>query len=417
MEHATGRDLERFFYDWVERPGSPDLDITTEYLPDSQQARVVVKQTQAGEPFHIPLKLVFHCPGAAAPTVVEQEMTEKELTLRVPLSEPLARLDVDPDQAVLAEIKETKPRDLWRAQLLQAPDVPARIRAARHIAASKSDADRELLARAFAEEKFWAIKVELASALGTAGGAGCRDALLQGLHHADARVRKACVESLGKFPREATVTTVLKETLQKGDPSYAVEGAALTAYARQGQPDAAAVITPWLSKPSHDDVLRGSALVALGATQDPAALETLLSWTQPGKPRNSRTAALRALTEAARSKKLTDAQRQKVLKALTAALETDDRFLRFNVLSALPDLGPLAQSALPAVDKIAQDESEGRMREMAKNIADRIRANAKGSAAPASTELAQLREEVKRLQSEQNKLRERLDRYEKAGRK
>ncbi len=40
LERATGRDLERFFYDWVERPGNPDVEVTTEYVPDSRQARL-----------------------------------------------------------------------------------------------------------------------------------------------------------------------------------------------------------------------------------------------------------------------------------------------------------------------------------------------------------------------------------------
>ena len=54
------------------------------------------------------------------------------------------------------------------------------------------------------------------------------------------------------------------------------EGAALAAYARQGQKDAVAVITPWLSKTSFEDTLAGDALTALGATEDPAVLATLL---------------------------------------------------------------------------------------------------------------------------------------------
>jgi aminopeptidase N len=414
MERATSRDLERFFYDWVERPGNPDLEVTTEYLTDNQQSQILVKQTQAGEPFHFPLKVVLYGSGSTVPTILEQEMTEKELTLRVPLPGPLTRVDIDPEQAVLAEIKETKPSHLWRSQLLDGPSVPARIRAAQHFGQSKTDEDRELLAKAFAGEKFWAVQVELASALGTAGGGPCRDALLQGLHSPDARVRRACVENLGKFAADASVGGVIKETMQKGDPSYAVEGAALTAYAGLKQKDSVTMIMPFLSKPSHQDVLASAALSALGQTQDPAALETLLSWTKPGKPRNCRTAALRALTDMAKAKSLTDPQRQQILKALSEALESDDRFLRFTILNALPNLGPLALSTLPAVDKLVKEAPDGRIKEMAKSVADRIRAQSSAGSGAASQEISQLREEIKRLQSDQEKLRERLDRYEKA---
>src|SRR5262249_6083980 len=41
IEAETGRDLEHFFYDWTERPGSVVLDVNTSYSPEQKQARVV----------------------------------------------------------------------------------------------------------------------------------------------------------------------------------------------------------------------------------------------------------------------------------------------------------------------------------------------------------------------------------------
>jgi aminopeptidase N len=142
MERAAGRDLGRFFHDWLERPGNPELTITTEYVPDARQARVLVEQRQAGEVFHFSLRLVLHTSGAALPMLVTREVVEKEVHLRIPLPGRLERIDVDPDQEVLAEIKEAKPRDLWRAQLLESPSIAARSRAVEHFAASKAEEDR-----------------------------------------------------------------------------------------------------------------------------------------------------------------------------------------------------------------------------------------------------------------------------------
>jgi aminopeptidase N len=414
LERATDRDLERFFYDWLERPGNPELEVTTEYLPDSRQARIDVKQTQAGEPFHLPLKIVLTCARADAPTVLEEEMTGKQLTLQVPLPAPPERVDVDPDQTVLMELKETKSRALWSAQLLQAPSVPARLRGTEHFAQSKTEEDHELLAKAFASEKFWGVKVEIAKALGNAKDKVAKQALLQGLQQSDARIRKACIDSLAKFEHDADVAAVLKQILQKGDPSYAVESAALMAYAKQAEKDALAVITPWITKPSHQDTLAGAALTASGMTHDPAVLDSLMSWTQPDKPRSLRTAAQLGLVELVRSKQLTDAQRQQIVKSFVTTLEETDRSSRFAVLRALPELGPLAASALPVVEKMIQDESRPRLKEMLKGVADKIRAQA--GTTPATAELNQLREEVIRLQREQDDLRKRLDKYEKVAR-
>jgi aminopeptidase N len=284
LERTTGRDLERFFYDWVERPGNPDLEVASEYVPESQQARLTIKQTQSGEPFEFPLKMVLTCAGAKEPVVLDEMMSEKELNVRLPLPGPLERIDVDPDLAILTELKETKSQALWRAQLLESPLVPARLRAAQHFAQSKVTEDHELLARALGQERFWGVKIELATALGNVKGKVAKEALLKGLKETDARVRKACMDGLGKLGPDAEVAATLKDILAKGDASYAVEGAALAAYARQGQKDAVAVITPWLSKVSHQDTLADAALTALGATEDPAVLDTLLGWTKPENP-------------------------------------------------------------------------------------------------------------------------------------
>ena len=418
LERTAGRDLERFFYDWLERPGNPDLTVATEYLPDVQQAKLTIQQTQAGEPFEIPVKIALTCAGAKEPIVLEEMMTEKELNLRIPLPGPLERVDVDPDQAILTELKETKSQALWRAQLLEGPNVPARLRATQHFAQSKAESDHELLAQAFAKEKFWGVKIELATALGTAKGAVCRKALLQGIRDSDARVRRASLDGLAKFDRDAAIATVAKEILQKGDPSYAVEGAALAAFAKHAPKEALAVLTPWISKPSHQDVLASAALAALGATEDPAVLDTLLNWTDAAKPRIHRAAALRGLAQLAKSKGLSDAQRHQIVKILVGGLETDDQFVRFTLLQTLPDLGPQAASALPLLDKLAQSESRSGVKNRIKSIASRIRGAILATTAGGVVRWTlHLREQVNRLEREQEELRKRLEKFESAGSK
>jgi aminopeptidase N len=442
MERSSGRDLERFFYDWAARAGSPELEVTTEYAPDDRQAHIVVKQTQAGEAFHFPLKLVLTCEGASQPVVLQPEMTDKELTLQVPLSGALQRIDVDPDQAVLATITEKKGRDLWQAQLLDAPSVALRLRAVRHFAQQTgdeeqgmraffgfggdnrprpqvqiSDEDRALLARAFGQEKFWGVQLSLASALETAGGAVSREALLQGLHNSDARIRRACLDHLGRMGRDAKVAAIAKEIFQKGDPSYRVEGAALATYARQGQKDAVALITPWLSRSSHGDIAREEALSALAQTRDPAVLETLLTWAQPSKPRNCRSAALRGLAQLAQRTKLAPDQRQQVVKTLLGELEREAGFAQLTAVFALQQLGPEAAAALPKLDELIRKESNTRVHQMLQNAADRIRQQAKPKESGETGDVAQLREEVKRLRQEVERLRARVEREDKVGAK
>jgi len=152
--------------------------------------------------------------------------------------------------------------------------------------------------------------------------------------------------------------------------------------------------------------------VALGATEDPAVLDTLLGWTKPEKPRGRRAAALRGLSQLAKGKRVTDEQRQQIVKSLVAALETDDLASRVTVLQTLPELGPLATSALPLLDKMAQEQSRSGLKRTIKAAADRIRAQSGAVTTGEASELNRLREEVKRLERDQEELRKRLDKFE-----
>jgi aminopeptidase N len=414
LERESGRNLERFFYDWTERPGHPVLEVTTEYLPASQQARVVIKQTQSGEPFHFPLTVLLHSAGSAKPVAVQQDVTDKEYTVLVPLPGPLTLVEVDPEQTILAEIKETKSRDLWAAQLTNGSTVPVRIRAAQHFKDSKTDEDRELLAGALAKEPFWGVQSEIAADLASQGGDKARDALLQGAKHANAKVRRSCIDHLGSFKEDPVIADAMKQILANGDPSYAVCGAAMATYAKQKGKDAFALLSPYLSKPSHNDVFKSSALTALGNSGDLSALDTLLNSAKVGNPRRVRSAALQGVIQLARKAKPNDDQRKQIQGGLTAALEGDDPLGHFAVLNALPELGSLGTALLPQVEKLSRDAASERERTMATRTAERIKSEGKPATPSASDEVKQLREEIERLKRDQAELREKLKKFEKS---
>lgn len=412
LERVSGRNLERFFYDWTERPGSPVLEVATEYLPATRQAKVAVKQTQKGEPFHFPLTVRLACAGSDKPVTIEQDVTDREYTFLVSAPGALTQVEVDPEQTILGEIKESKSHDLWAAQLMNGPSAAVRLRAAQHFRDSKTEEDRELLAAALAKEKFWGVQSEIAATLGKMGGSKARDALLRGSAHADARVRSACLRGLGDIPADATVAEAALNVLRKGDPSYAVCGAAMTAYVKHKGKDAVAVLTPWLSRPSHYDSLCAGALAALSNTKDPAILDTLVKYAKPGHSRRSRAAALRGLTQLAADAKLDPKQSKQIAGVLTTALESDDQMMQFMVMAALDKGGPIAEAMLPALDKYSTGSADGRIRNRAKQLADRIRSQSKPDTAKVSAEMKQLREEVDRLKREQTDLRERLRKLE-----
>lgn len=421
FERETGRSLERFFYDWTERPGHPVLEVQTDFDPDTHQAIVSVKQTQSGDAFHFPLRVKFSLPARTAPSEGEEEapglqrprledldVTEKEQTFHFTFPDRPSMVEIDPDLSLLAELKETKSRQLWRAQLLPGASVISRYRAAQHFAQGASAGDGDLLAGVLASDKFWAVQAEAAASLSSIGGPEARDALIAGLKLAHPKVRRACAEQLGKYKRDAKASSALKELLAKGDASYNVEAEALGAYAKLQQPDAVAVIKPWLDRSSNGEVLRSAALRALGSSEDMAVLDTLLSWAQRGKPRACRSAALLAAGQLARNGTATEEQQRRVVKAITDSIEGETGFMQLGAATALRDLGRAATPALPTLEALLAREPEGRRHEMLRRTIEQIR-----SGAPAAPELTRIQQELDKLRQDNAALKERLDRVEK----
>jgi aminopeptidase N len=412
MERVSGRSLERFFYDWTERPGHPLLNVGVSYLADTKQVRIAVKQTQAGEAFQFPLPLAIFANGSSQPVRYEPQVTDKEHVFFVNVPGRPRMVLVDPDLTVLAEITEDKGHDQWATQLREVPTVAARVAAARHLGQGKRPEDCEALAAALKAEKFWGVQVYVARALGDAGGDASRDALVAGLKLSDARVRAECAEQLGKFHRDEKAVAALKAKLAEGDASYRAEAEAVRAYAKLQPPGVVAVVRPYLEKPSHNEVIRKAALEGLGASQDLSALDTLTAWTQRGKPRQARTTALKALAELARTANPSVEQRKRIVTAVSAGLENEGRRVRGAAVEALRELGRSAAPTLPALEAIARHDPDARARESAKKAVEAVRANS-----PAPLELTRLREELERLRKANAALQERLDRFERKNEK
>ncbi len=344
MEEASGQNLQRFFYDWTERGGYPILQVTTTSAPGQKTAKVTIEQTQAGEPFHFPLRLSF---TSAGDQKVDQviPVTQKWMTCTVPLPGALQMVEVDPGQTLLVEIHETKSRDLWVAQLHHAASVPARIRAVEHFAGSKKSGDCKALCQALAAEPFCGVKDEIAQALAKSKTPACRDALIAQLTDKNAKVRRACARALGEFGHDKVAAAALATLLRHGDESYFVLESSMNACARLDPKEALPLARPWLNEASYHDVLRRTALDALGHSQDSTVFDSILAWTRRGKPRDVRTVAFHSLAELASNTKLTGEQVRRTVDLLIASLEGENWSIVSTAQEALKDLASKVDKA------------------------------------------------------------------------
>src|SRR5262249_24017745 len=127
VEQVTGRSFERFFYDWTERPGHPVLDVAYTWNETEKTAEIMVKQTQKEDAFTFPLVLEFRGADGAEPARLTREITDKQATIVTRLSSSPTMFIVDPDQSLLKEITENKPREMWVEQIVKDPNPAGRI--------------------------------------------------------------------------------------------------------------------------------------------------------------------------------------------------------------------------------------------------------------------------------------------------
>ena len=104
FEAASGRDLKQFFDQWLRRPGYPELDVT--WATDSAAGMIEIGIVQAERfgSFEFPLRLALTDSSGMTRRVEFAVPAQPESRLVLPISGPVARVDVDPDVELLARI-------------------------------------------------------------------------------------------------------------------------------------------------------------------------------------------------------------------------------------------------------------------------------------------------------------------------
>ncbi len=406
IEEVTGRSMGRFFYDWTQRPGAPVVKVRYKWLAEDHMASVEVEQKQETAAFQFPLKVEFSFGKSDPPFSVTHDMTEKKDRFFVPLAKRPTMVRVDPDQAVLMELDEDKPRDLWVVQLSEDKNPVGRIRAAKHLGESDRPEDLRLLSERLTKEPFWAAQAAIANALGESGEDAARDALLTAISTKNAKARAAVVEALGNFIGDEAVEKALKRVVDKGDPSYRVEANAIKAYADVSEEGVQEFLEPFMTRESDNEIIRSAVLSALGEHCGAAALDLLIDWTPAAKPFACRRAAVQALSEMLKKEDISEDDKTRVVEAMTGCLKQGSRRLQNAAMDSLGELGRSAKSALPEIDRLVKLGGP-RVRAKAKETAKKIR-----TSAPQPAAVGDLHERLSELQRECEKLKDRLKKIE-----
>jgi aminopeptidase N len=410
VEAASGRNFERFFEQWIDRAGFPELSVECEWDDEAGECRLEIAQRQGGDDtpacFELDLEVAFLVDGQCRRESIELARARQLFTFAL-ASEPEACC-IDPRERVLATTTFERPVVPLERTLLAAPWAPARAEAAAALGVDGSPRAVRALARALRGDPFWRVQAAAAAALGVARGEAARRALERALRSADhPKTRRAAAEALGAF-RDAAATRALRRVVQGGDESYFVEAAASRALGRTRQPGALEVLKEALAtrRRSWNEVVRCGAiagLASLGAAHRDEVVEALVPWPQPRRFVRCRQAAAQALGEIGMGSGV-------AREALERLLEDSEFRVVLTAAQALGVLGD--ERSAGALARLADTALDGRVMRAARDASRRLGSPESGRAQRALDEVESIRQDHRRLADRLARLEERLEALE-----
>jgi aminopeptidase N len=376
VDELSGRSYERFFHQWLYRPGCPRIGVSYEWNEGAREARVNFEQTQKiskeSPVFSADINVWLVFPdGKITKHIVR--MDSRAAALTVPCAKEPVQICVDPNPALLAVFEMNLPEPMLLRQLKEGPTIAARVHAMRAFQDKDSADVRAVLRSILVDESVHnGLRRDAAAALGRMRREPCRDILLESLADGkaikDHKVRAAAVSALGSYKHPLVAATLLR---------FAAKDLTYT------------------KKPSYQDQIRTSALSSLAALEEPRGLEPALALAAYGQPASSRPAAIAALGQLGKI----ESARTKVRTFLIDLLNDPQPRAQRAAISALAELAD--PKSLPALQAYADSSAPRDRRQSAKNAIDTI--NKKAGESSIISDLRSRMEKLEKYREESEK--------------
>jgi aminopeptidase N len=302
LEDVSGESLEQFFEQWCYRPGVPEVHLKATWNPETSELAFAAEQKQTvnghNPAFAFDLPIWVDAESGSRPLgVVRIDARENQAVFKLP-AEP-AMIVIDPELSVLADVRFEQPVRRWLAQLERGPTLPARVRAARELAADGSAIGASILQRVAADEREPVVLRRTCIGSLAAKGNAAALATLSRKAIKSRDVREALISEgvkvlAGAFtPDHARLRDVIIAAATK-DESERVRAAAVRAIGEAGWRDRLAILIAAAASESQHDRVRQAALEALAALNVPEGLSVALTYAQAGNLNRTRPVAINA---------------------------------------------------------------------------------------------------------------------------
>jgi aminopeptidase N len=364
IEEATGRNMRRFFDQWVYGAGHPEFRIRTWW--DSRKSRVAVRlvQTHAQNDetglFSVPAELaLLNRKGEKRHTV---EISGKSHLFHLPSDGEPTLILFDPDHRLLSKNDFPKSEAMWMTQLIKDKNPLGRIDAANALAKIASPKSIQALRQALLTDDFWGVRAEVAQALGSIKTEEASHILLQALDVIQhPKIRRALYAALRGFNSQTTVREIEKRF--RNEASYFAEAEGLRGIGSMNHPQAHQILQEALKKDSWNDTLRIAALEGLAATRSREWIPLMISSTKPGNHQRLRMAAIRCLATYGPGQ-------DEIQERLITLLHDSYVLVQVAAARALAEVGD--ERAVPALKLCTTGDLDGRLKRLAEEAIGKI---------------------------------------------
>jgi aminopeptidase N len=350
IEEETHINVDQFFTQWVYGAGAPKFDLSYTYDDAKHQLVLKVKQTQKVEGrvgiFRVPVDVEITTASSAK--IYPITVSKPEEAFALPAESAPIMVLFDKGGHILKSAEFLKDKKEWLYQAKNASEFADRADAVQALKKIKDAPEVDAaLGEVLRSDKAWGVRVTAADALGERGTPAAAKQLLDGLNGAtEPWVRNRIATALGNFKDNADVAAKL-EALAKDEKSFRARGAALQALGKLKAPNALATLNTAVTGDSPDNFVRNAALRAMGPLGDDQAVPTLKQWVVPGKPIETRQAAISSL---ARLKK----DDKEITQQIASYLPESHAPIRFATIFALGERGDA--SAIPALESLLKSK-------------------------------------------------------------
>ncbi len=262
---VSGFPLEKLFHQFIYEKGHPQLALRE----STSKRKISVKITQRGPVYdlRIPIRVYYDDKVEDKEIILDSESKEIEFERT-----GFKALSIDPESYVLKTIDIERPREEARYILINGKSVLERADAA--VELSKFGiTEIDFLESSFDEEKFWYVRGKIAESVSKIGSERAEKAILKFLDTEDYKTRREVIKASGNFHSEA-IYERLREMFDK-ETGYHIRAEIITSAQKNVNEKALELIRKGLDTESYDDVIRISALNAMGELKDPSFIQEI----------------------------------------------------------------------------------------------------------------------------------------------